>query len=589
MISEKLAQAAQLIKAGNHQAAIPILREILQTNPRDENAWLWLYSCVSQAEQKKYCLQKALEINPGNQGARNALNKLIALPPQPLQPAVPTNTVSSQATPIQVEPKEESKPAVKVLPRILASSAVLLLILCVAAFFILANTGRLSAFSSNLPFFPTSTSTPSLTPVPTFTASVTPSPSPTITASPTHRLTWTPFPGTATTVPSPTIPPFTLGNPTATPWGTDITDQNFRKGLQAYKDEDFAAVIELMNLVIQAQPELAPPYRYRGMAYWSLGDCSSATDDLEYAVSIAPDYASAWAGLGLTNECLGNEQQALQDYQKALSLDPSLAVVHHNLGAHYFGKGDYEKSLEEYNLSLAIDPTRSSTWSNRGFLLTQLGRFDECMELANNVLAANSQAWYAYVGRGACESGNAMYTVAIKDFKTYLSKKPDDSSALQTLGYAYGYRADAYFEAKNYTAAVPDYEKAVSLVTDNAHFYCYLSESYLLTKRYKKAINAAETSRSIDPECGKVRGFEIEARAYYALGDYDQAIEYMNKALAAGPYKLGYYYRGIMYQAAGEKEKAIQDLEHFLSLGYDGNQEKNANEDAKARLANLAP
>lgn len=44
MASEKLNQAVQLIKSGNKIAALPILKEIVQAEPNNGNAWLWLYS-----------------------------------------------------------------------------------------------------------------------------------------------------------------------------------------------------------------------------------------------------------------------------------------------------------------------------------------------------------------------------------------------------------------------------------------------------------------------------------------------------------------------------------------------------------------
>jgi len=76
MTTEKLNQAVQLIKAGNKQAALPFLKQVIQSEPNNESAWLWLYSCLDDTSQKKYCLQKVLEINPDNTDARNALEKL---------------------------------------------------------------------------------------------------------------------------------------------------------------------------------------------------------------------------------------------------------------------------------------------------------------------------------------------------------------------------------------------------------------------------------------------------------------------------------------------------------------------------------
>jgi len=99
MTSEKLRQAVRLIKSGNKQAALPLLKEVVQADPNNENAWLWLYSCVEIIEQKKYCLQQAIRINPSNENARATLLKLDNPIPslvQSIQPrAIPSSPKSS--------------------------------------------------------------------------------------------------------------------------------------------------------------------------------------------------------------------------------------------------------------------------------------------------------------------------------------------------------------------------------------------------------------------------------------------------------------------------------------------------------------
>jgi thioredoxin-like negative regulator of GroEL len=70
------AQAIEYIKAGDIEKGKHILIEILKHNPRDENAWLWLTRCVTETEQKRYCFEKILKINPQNQHALEGLSQL---------------------------------------------------------------------------------------------------------------------------------------------------------------------------------------------------------------------------------------------------------------------------------------------------------------------------------------------------------------------------------------------------------------------------------------------------------------------------------------------------------------------------------
>jgi len=62
--SDKFDDAVQLIKSGNKPAAVPMLKEIVQANPRDEDAWLWLHSCVEQVEGKILPAKKRWKSTP---------------------------------------------------------------------------------------------------------------------------------------------------------------------------------------------------------------------------------------------------------------------------------------------------------------------------------------------------------------------------------------------------------------------------------------------------------------------------------------------------------------------------------------------
>jgi predicted deacylase len=75
-ISKTLKQAIQAIKDGDRAKAQKLLVECLSANPDDDKAWLVLAGCVDDPAKKRYCLQKALEIRPENQVARQALEDL---------------------------------------------------------------------------------------------------------------------------------------------------------------------------------------------------------------------------------------------------------------------------------------------------------------------------------------------------------------------------------------------------------------------------------------------------------------------------------------------------------------------------------
>jgi ferric-dicitrate binding protein FerR (iron transport regulator) len=90
-----LEQAVAHIRAGEIEKARPLLIEVLKQNPRDENAWLWMSRCVTETEQKRYCFEKVLKLNPQNQHAIRSLSYLN----RPVSPPAPPKL--SQQQPVQ--------------------------------------------------------------------------------------------------------------------------------------------------------------------------------------------------------------------------------------------------------------------------------------------------------------------------------------------------------------------------------------------------------------------------------------------------------------------------------------------------------
>ena len=76
MGDDLLIQAIALIKAGKTNEGAALLRQHLQADSRSEMGWLWMTACVETNALKCDCLNRALEINPENIHAREALQKM---------------------------------------------------------------------------------------------------------------------------------------------------------------------------------------------------------------------------------------------------------------------------------------------------------------------------------------------------------------------------------------------------------------------------------------------------------------------------------------------------------------------------------
>ncbi|MBN1427261.1 MAG: hypothetical protein JXB07_02675 [Anaerolineae bacterium] len=82
-MTEELQKAVELLRDGDILAARRLLSDIVKVDPNNEQAWLWLSSAVTDEERRRECLERVLQINPGNQAAHLALVALSQPPELP--------------------------------------------------------------------------------------------------------------------------------------------------------------------------------------------------------------------------------------------------------------------------------------------------------------------------------------------------------------------------------------------------------------------------------------------------------------------------------------------------------------------------
>jgi hypothetical protein len=110
MSQDNLKQAIAKAKSGDRRAGRQLLSKYVRENPSDETGWLWLSVCVSSLEQKRFCLNKALSINPQNKHALKALEELDNLPPPQPSFAELSDNHQNVATQKPRQPKEPNSP-----------------------------------------------------------------------------------------------------------------------------------------------------------------------------------------------------------------------------------------------------------------------------------------------------------------------------------------------------------------------------------------------------------------------------------------------------------------------------------------------
>jgi Tol biopolymer transport system component len=109
-IQNLLRTAIQAAQGGNKPIARRILQQIVSQDPQNEMAWIWMASVTEALEERQNCLQKVLEINPNNERAKQALEKLKQMPSTPGPQREVTAVQPLRHTPPMGQPAVSSPP-----------------------------------------------------------------------------------------------------------------------------------------------------------------------------------------------------------------------------------------------------------------------------------------------------------------------------------------------------------------------------------------------------------------------------------------------------------------------------------------------
>ena len=301
----------------------------------------------------------------------------------------------------------------------------------------------------------------------------------------------------------------------------------------------------------------------RANEYYNHGDYLKALDDLDNALKYTPAKNTdlLFSIYALRAQCFSHLKrfsQALPEANEALKLNgtstPMLnlrAEIEYDLGKYDLAKADYNKVLrinprnqdamfglaliasKENNHGLASDymeqgvnvaPQRSNSYVRRAQVKEQMGDYNGAVDDLLVAMATDSSdpnALPALVGLA-----NSNYSAVASGLSSAIRKAPR-----QPLYYFLRASiAQAHF---HYGAAISDFEYIIKENLYNyAGLYCSLAECYYALNNYDKALDCIDSALAkYTDEDDPCRYFTVRARIQRAMKDYDKAILSVNRAL----------------------------------------------------------
>lgn len=545
---ELLQQAVEAGQKGESKRAREVLLQLLNEDNREPLYWLLMSTAVESREERIYCLQNVIFLDPDNSAARHDLELLGAELPDVHAPAlIPEETANWQTTEIAAPkiPKRRRKRREEPwsVTWILASLGIGVVVIILGYY--AAENGMLDAV---LPSSPTPTlrgggnqagALPTGTPRPRGTVTVQAG----LPNNPEDLLdaTYTPTPIYVNT-PHPEDPAYEEGVAalesqdwqaaaiffqnalTANPAAPDAA---FYLGMAYLGSGDFAEALTSFNQSIALGPQFAPGYLGRARASIALGsDATSIITDLNTSILLDPNYVDAYIERATFNMGRANFDAAEADIALAEAAAPGSALVLYYKGVIALEQEDYAQALQASEAALELDLTLLGSYLVKAEAELGLGQFEESVATTQRFLSFDGQSARGWELLGLGFRGTGQPTQALDAFGHALSIDPNLPRASYYLGLE-------DLEAESYPSALGYMQVAVAGAPEWFEAHMGLAQAFLNTGNPSGAFFEINSSSAlIDTDSQRAQFFYWRALTLEALGQLENALADWRSLLA---------------------------------------------------------
>lgn len=399
----------------------------------------------------------------------------------------------------------------------------------------------------------------------------------------------------------------------------------WQAGVQFLGQEKYNEAIVEANKALAIDPTFPEAFIIKGQALAAKEDYPGAVTAFTDAMTFDENSVAAYNGRGEAMMEMGQAPDVvMNDFRKANQLDPTNPQVLSNMG-HMFVAflGDPNSAIRVLGEAVAVNPADARAHRDKGQAHAQMREWKEAVDSLAKAVEADPADYENYQMQAVVYQFQEDYASSIppltKAIETYKPKKRGDPEHF-TDGYLM--RADAYLKVgeketdaekrqADFEASLADCDAILAIHDDRypeSGIALYRRGRALrLLDRYAEAINSFTRSLLIvppDQEAGYTaeaymfrgicwyyrksndlaRGDFERASAigsgyqdprvplwigftYHAEGDYREAIEQYNEAIAKNPnFALAYVNRGRAYYDLKEYSKAIESFNKAILI-----------------------
>ena len=313
-----------------------------------------------------------------------------------------------------------------------------------------------------------------------------------------------------------------------------LGEENYRNKVYVIAINEINKAVELNSTLEQTVPDL---YYKIGESYLNLQNVLKAIEAYKRGLELFPDDIVAWKKLARICEVANKPADAVYCIENVVRIVPDDGEWRFKLAENYLKINNKEKSTESYEKAIGLDYNVAESFGQLALLYADLDQYEKAWDAYTRYEAAfgppdSTLYWYekGKVGIKLGYKNMAFFDSAIFAFRKTIES---DSS----LSSAYEYAGLAFYFKRQYSNAIPYFEKKIDLDSTSVNSLRNLAFCLLKEERYAEAAATLEKTLVVKPEdiqmrtmLGKIYSFN---KKYYdavkhfeiLLNDYSEPLD----------------------------------------------------------------
>ncbi|WP_299182828.1 tetratricopeptide repeat protein [uncultured Chryseobacterium sp.] len=315
--------------------------------------------------------------------------------------------------------------------------------------------------------------------------------------------------------------------------------------------------IEICKKALELKEEENFLHNFIADEYVNLGDPFNALKHYRKALKEDPSDEYSLENCMLCFSELNKSDEAIAFLNEYLDQFPYSETAWFEYGQFYFNRKNYEEAIKGYDYLLAINSNSVGVYANKAACYEALGQYKKAVEVYEEMLELEYTKAFTYYKIGLCYKALKQPILALNSFQRSLREDPQFYLSMMEQSYIYE-------EMGGMTEALHFAKEATQLNENNLDYQKRLAFLFIDSGKFEESLSCLKKLVEVEPS--RFYNWYAYSEVLMLLGEYEEAVTVLNKALRAHNRAELYYQLSNCYFNLKEQEKGVESLQNALDL-----------------------